>query len=107
MKRLYFFCMILTLLSAVADLIFSLLELYSLVLVSSIVMLVFLTMAIIVYFGFVKFKCPKCKTIFRGGRLEMFFAPHTPSKRRMFCPMCQQKIWCDDVFCDNKNSVNK
>ena len=28
----------------------------------------------------------------------MFFAPHTPTKRYMRCPVCNQKMWCDDYF---------
>lgn len=61
-------------------------------------MLILILISVIIYFGFVKFKCSKCGTVFKGNKCEMFLAPHTPTKRKMFCPVCNEKMWCYDVF---------
>ena len=59
--------------------------------------------AVVVYMVFVKHKCTKCGTVFRGRKWEMFFAAHTPTKRRMTCPLCKEKVWCDDYFENKKD----
>ena len=75
--------------------------------ITSVVMVISLIVMIVIYFGFVKFKCPKCGTKFRGSRWEVFFAMHTPTKRRMTCPFCKEKVWCEDIFEIAKNSNDK
>lgn len=52
----------------------------------------------IIYFKYVKFKCPTCNTIFKGNKREIFWAMHTPTKRKMTCPNCKEKKWCKDIF---------
>ena len=98
MKKIYWSFLITTLVSSVFVLMFSIFRLYLLLNISSVVMLVSLMVAIVIYFGFVKFQCTKCKTVFRSNFLEIFFAMHTPTKRRMTCPLCKEKVWCCDVF---------
>ncbi len=75
-------------------------------LIISIILLIFVIVASVIYIGYVKHMCPKCGMVFKGRKLEMIFAPHTPTKRRMTCPNCNEKLWCDDCF-EGKNKNDK
>ncbi len=57
-----------------------------------------ITLLFIIYFKNVKFECPTCHTIFKGNKWEIFWAYHTPTKRKMTCPNCKEKKWCKDIF---------
>ena len=98
MKKVYYFFVGLMLVSCVVDLLFSILDLLIPMFIASAFLIISLIVMIVLYFGFVKFRCTKCNTIFRGNRWEILFAPHTPTKRKMRCPMCNEKIWCEDYF---------
>lgn len=41
------------------------------------------------------YTCPKCKTKFVPTLSAFLFAPHTAKKRRLKCPHCGQKSWCE------------
>ena len=61
-------------------------------------MLACVIVTVVVYIVFVKFRCPKCNTIFKGKWWEVFVAPHSASKRYMKCPLCNEKVWSEDYF---------
>lgn len=44
------------------------------------------------------FKCPKCGKVFKPSGWEMFWAIHTPTKRRLTCPNCSKTSWCAEVY---------
>ena len=98
MKKVYWSCISIALICVVLDLIFTCLDMVISALITSIVMVVFILIGVVIYFCFVKFKCQKCNTIFKGKSWEIFFALHTPTKRYMRCPICQQRVWCEDYF---------
>ena len=41
------------------------------------------------------YTCPKCKTKFVPTFSAFLLAPHTTKKRRLKCPHCGQKNWCE------------
>ena len=98
MKKLYWISLILTFICIALEIILACLKLDTAALIVSAVMLIFALLAVSIYFCFVKFKCPKCGTVFKGNKVEMFFAAHTPTKRKMRCPVCNEKLWCEDCF---------
>ena len=98
MRKAYWTCIYLTFLLAAASVVCSILKLEIVTLILSLSMIGAVIVAGILYFGFVKFRCPKCGTVFKGGKWEMFFAFHMPTRRKMNCPVCQEKVWCHDFF---------
>lgn len=46
------------------------------------------------YLKNVAYICPRCHAVFRPGGKEAFFAPHTPTTRRLTCPHCGRKGFC-------------
>ena len=104
MKKLYWICLSLGLACIVLDLIFVNLDMIAVSIIITSIMIVLVMASLIIYLCCVKFKCPKCNTIFKGNKWEVFFAAHTPTKRRLTCPMCQQKIWCENIFENLKNT---
>lgn len=46
----------------------------------------------------IEYICPECHTRFRPGKMEAFFANHTPKTRKLTCPECRRKIWCLEVY---------
>ncbi len=102
MKTTYFVCLWLTVGLVIATILSGCLNWMIATTVLTVILLVSVAICVILYFGFAKHKCPKCGLVFRGKKLEMFFAPHIPTKRKMTCPMCQEKLWCDDWFGKSK-----
>ena len=98
MKKIYWLSLGVIFVCVVLEIVFACLNYNLASLIISGVMLVFVFVAVSLYFCFVKHKCPKCKTVFKGKFLEIFFAPHTPTKRKMRCPMCGTREWCEDYF---------
>ena len=41
--------------------------------------------------------CPHCNKVFTPSFKEMFWAAHTPAKRKLTCPDCGTKEWCTEV----------
>ena len=50
------------------------------------------------YYNNVKYICPECHRIFRPGLGAMFWAPHTPTTRRLTCTGCGHKGYCVEVY---------
>ena len=98
MRKVYWICLIDALVIAFLDVLFSMLGYTLLVNIATLVMLVLVLIIVIIYFGFVKFKCQKCGAVFKGNKFEMFIAPHTLTKRKMYCPVCKERMWCFDIF---------
>ena len=53
------------------------------------------------YFRMVSYICPKCHTVFKPTLKEAFWAPHTPSTRKLTCTSCSQKSFCVEVYDDS------
>ncbi|MBR3885652.1 MAG: hypothetical protein IKJ33_04255 [Clostridia bacterium] len=98
MKKFYESLMWTTMITIILDLLCSCLNWKVASIVVSIVLIILVILMVTIYTCFVKYKCQKCGTVFKGKKVEMFFAPHTPTKRYMRCPVCNQKMWCDDYF---------
>ena len=98
MKKLYWICLISGIVCAVLGSIAAVIELNVLSTILMLGTLIFINFTLIIYLGFVKFKCPKCKTIFKARWYEVFFAPHTPTTRKITCPFCRERLWCEDIF---------
>ena len=107
MKKLYWTLMSLIMVSAVLDIIFSIFALKIPMLIASIILVVLVLVEVVFYMCVVRFKCQKCNTIFKGRAWEIFFAPHTPTKRYMRCPMCNEKMWCEDYFESKKDKTKQ
>lgn len=107
MKKVYWSSILIVLFCAILDVVFACFDMVIPALITSIVMIVFALIGLVIYFCFVKFKCQKCNTVFKGNGWEIFFAPHTPTKRYMRCPMCNKKIWCDVKFEKLKDENNE
>ena len=55
------------------------------------------------YFKNVAYICPQCHQVFKPTFKEAFFAPHTPSARKLTCPHCGHKGYCVET-CSETNS---
>ena len=55
------------------------------------------------YFKNVAYICPQCHEVFKPTFKEAFFAPHTPSARKLTCPPCGHKGYCVET-CNETNS---
>jgi len=40
-------------------------------------------------------KCPACGVTFRLPIMVDFLSPHTPDKKKLRCPVCGKKNWCE------------
>ncbi len=49
------------------------------------------------YYNNVSYMCPHCNKVFTPSFKEMFWAAHTPAKRKLTCPDCGTKEWCTEV----------
>ena len=49
------------------------------------------------YFGRVNYICPRCHRVFRPAFRQAFWAPHTPSTRKLTCPDCGRHGYCVEV----------
>ena len=49
------------------------------------------------YYNNVDYMCPHCNKVFAPSFKEMFWAAHTPTKRKLTCPDCGKKEWCTEV----------
>ena len=51
-----------------------------------------------IYIRFVKFVCPKCNQTFKPKASAIIWAMHTPTRRHLKCPHCNNKSWCKEHF---------
>ncbi len=57
------------------------------------------------YFKHTVYLCPDCHTVFRGGFREHFFARHTPTLRKLTCPVCGEKKFCVETYGEMKEDM--
>ncbi len=50
------------------------------------------------YFQNVAYICPQCHEVFRPAFKEVFWAPHTPSTRRLTCTKCGHHGFCVETY---------
>ena len=50
------------------------------------------------YITHTAYVCPEDQTIFRPPLKENLFAAHTPSMRKLTCPMCGYKGYCLEIY---------
>lgn len=106
MKKFYYGLLWLTMIFIIIDLLCACLNWFVASFVFSILGVVSAIAVVVVYMVFVKHKCTKCGTIFKGEKWEIFFSFHSPTKRMMTCPLCKEKVWCEDYF-ESKNDKTK
>ena len=107
MKKVYESLLWVVVISIALDLLCACLDWVVASIVISIVLLVSAIALCVIYMVFVKHKCPKCGTVFKGNKVEIFFAPHGATKRFMKCPMCNEKMWCEDFFESKKDKTKQ
>ena len=103
MKKLYWGLLISSLITTVLIFLLAVLDVGILVNILTLLLILEAVAVTIIYFGFVKFRCPKCKTVFKGKYWQIFIDPHTITKRMMQCPFCRDWLWCEDVFESKKD----
>ncbi|MBQ8311534.1 MAG: MerR family transcriptional regulator [Clostridia bacterium] len=42
--------------------------------------------------------CPECHTVFRPTFQQDFWAPHTPTTRKLTCPSCRRRGYCVETY---------
>lgn len=50
------------------------------------------------YYKNIRYICPQCHTVFKPEFMEMFFAKHTPSTRKLTCTCCGHKGYCAETY---------
>lgn len=58
----------------------------------------------LLYFKKVSFICPKCHTVFKPRYMEMLFANHTLTTRKLTCTNCLKKGFCVEVYEEEKEN---
>lgn len=58
------------------------------------------------YYRQVEYICPQCHEIFKPTLKEMFWAPHTPTLRKLTCPCCGYRGFCVET-CGKENHDRK
>ena len=56
------------------------------------------------YFDHTAYICPECHEVFKPKLKEMFFAYHTPKKRRLTCPKCGYRGLCIEVYAEKEDA---
>lgn len=64
--------------------------------------LLVVTFTIIYYYKRIAYICPECHEVFRPGKAEFMFAPHTPTTRKLKCAKCGYKGYCVETYQPNK-----
>ncbi len=55
------------------------------------------------YFRNVAYICPQCHEVFRPSFREVFWAPHTPSTRKLTCTKCGHHGFCVETYGGSDN----
>lgn len=50
------------------------------------------------YFKKISYLCPECHEVFRPSFKSAFWAPHTPTARKLTCTCCGHKGFCIEVY---------
>jgi DNA-directed RNA polymerase subunit RPC12/RpoP len=59
------------------------------------------------YFRHVAYICPECHEVFRPRFKEAFFARHTPTLRRLTCPVCGHRGYCVETYASQEEKGEK
>ena len=62
-------------------------------------------LTIVFYYNRIAYICPECHEVFRPGKEEFFFAPHTPTTRKLKCIRCGHKGYCVETYLPNKKVI--
>jgi DNA-directed RNA polymerase subunit RPC12/RpoP len=102
MKKKYIIYMILcavsVLLVVAASIIYEKLNIWIPFAVSIALMLISIVWLAVFYVKNVKYRCPDCGDVFYARALEILFAPHIATRRRVKCPSCNRYKWCKEVW---------
>lgn len=55
------------------------------------------------YYNAIEYICPECHEKFKPGKNEIFWAPHTPSTRKLTCPCCNNRSFCVETCKEDEN----
>lgn len=55
------------------------------------------------YYKNIRYICPNCHTVFKPKFMEMLFANHTPSTRKLTCTCCGHKRYCVETYGGKEN----
>ena len=102
MKKKYIIYMILcavsVLLVVASSIIYEKLNIWIPFAVSIALMLFSIVWLAVFYVKNVKYRCPDCGDVFYARALEILFAPHIATRRRVKCPSCNRYKWCKEVW---------
>ena len=82
MKKIYGSLVVSMLICLVLDAVFARLEMGVYALVTSIVLFLIIIAMVIIYFRFVRFRCPKCGLVFKSKKMEIFLLHTHQQKER-------------------------
>lgn len=60
--------------------------------------LIFTCAVIYIYYDKINYKCEKCNKVFKPKFWSWLGAFHTPTKRKLHCPHCNEKCWCKETI---------
>ena len=101
-KKIYIFMIISTIISIILFTVSAIMvefwDTYIPTIVTFCVMMILLILTIVIYVRYIKFVCPKCNQTFKPKASAIIWAMHTPTKRHLKCPHCNNKSWCKEHF---------
>ena len=106
-KTLYIISSVLTILSLVGFVISAILlennpKLWWTMLISTIIFVLLFVLTCIAYFPNAEFICKKCNKQFKPTFNACLWAIHTPTRRYLKCPHCNEKSWAKETW-NNEN----
>lgn len=91
-------CAVSVLLVVASSIIYEKLNIWIPFAVSIALMLFSIVWLAVFYVKNVKYRCPDCGDVFYARALEILFAPHIATRRRVKCPSCNRYKWCKEVW---------
>lgn len=70
--------------------------------IGAIINVIFVIVAVRIYYLHTMYQCPNCNTIFRPPLKEFIFSKHTPKTRKLTCPNCGYNGYCVEIGVDTK-----
>ena len=68
------------------------------ILISSILFVVSFVLTCVIYFPNAEFICKKCNRQFKPTVNASLWAIHTPTRRYLHCPHCNEKSWAKETW---------